>query len=276
MGLNDFNTAKKIANENLKIKNLNETEKRYNYKVLEKIYKQKGVNSELLKIKDSLILISSGSSSSRVVKSLNNLEIQIQLANSARDLNDSKIRYNTYLYILIICTVILLFSLITIRVSFNYQKEKGSRLELQNIMISSELDQKNRELMSKSNFIIQRNEFLKKIRTKLESSKGIHEKDFHSATHELNSVINSEKSYKEFDKMFVNVYPDFYIQLNKISNLSSTDLRLASYIKMNHSNSEIAIISGVSTRTIESQRYRLSKKLELDKDQTLNSFLLSL
>ena len=92
----------------------------------------------------------------------------------------------------------------------------------------------------------------------------------------LNSVINSEKSYKEFDKMFVNVYPDFYIQLNKISNLSSTDLRLASYIKMNHSNSEIAIISGVSTRTIESQRYRLSKKLELDKDQTLNSFLLSL
>ena len=276
LGLNDFNTAKKIANENLKIKNLNETEKRYNYKVLEKIYKQKGVNSELLKIKDSLILISSGSSSSRVVKSLNNLEIQIQLANSARDLNDSKIRYNTYLYILIICTVILLFSLITIRVSFNYQKEKGSRLELQNIMISSELDQKNRELMSKSNFIIQRNEFLKKIRTKLESSKGIHEKDFHSATHELNSVINSEKSYKEFDKMFVNVYPDFYIQLNKISNLSSTDLRLASYIKMNHSNSEIAIISGVSTRTIESQRYRLSKKLELDKDQTLNSFLLSL
>ena len=76
--------------------------------------------------------------------------------------------------------------------------------------------------------------------------------------------------------MFVNVYPDFYAKLNNITKLTSTDLRLASYIKMNHTNSEIAIISGVSTRTIESQRYRLSKKLNLEKDQSLNSFLLSI
>ena len=76
--------------------------------------------------------------------------------------------------------------------------------------------------------------------------------------------------------MFVNVYPDFYAKLNNITKLTSTDLRLASYIKMNHTNSEIAIISGVSIRTIESQRYRLSKKLNLEKDQSLNSFLLSI
>ena len=62
--------------------------------------------------------------------------------------------------------------------------------------------------------------------------------------------------------MFVNVYPDFYKKLNEISELTSTDLKLASLIKMNHSNNEIAIISGVSLRTIESQRYRLAKKLK--------------
>ena len=76
--------------------------------------------------------------------------------------------------------------------------------------------------------------------------------------------------------MFVNVYPDFYKKLNKVAKLSITDLRLASLIKMNHTNSEIAIISGLSTRTIESQRYRLSKKLKLEKNQSLNSFLLSI
>ena len=76
--------------------------------------------------------------------------------------------------------------------------------------------------------------------------------------------------------MFVNVYPEFYTKLNQIAELSTTDLRLASYIKMNHTNSEIAIISGVSSRTVESQRYRLSKKLYLKKDQSLNSFLLSM
>ena len=93
---------------------------------------------------------------------------------------------------------------------------------------------------------------------------------------ELNKVISSEKSYEEFDNMFVNVYPDFHHKLNQISKLSQTDLRLASYIKMNHNNNEIAQISGISLRTVESQRYRLSKKLKLDKNQDLNSFLITI
>ena len=275
LGLNNLEKAENIANKNLKVKNLSEQEKIYNYKVLENVYKAKGLNSKLLKIKDSLILISSGSSASKILKSLNNFETEVQLANSARELNESKIRYNTYLFVLIICSIILFFSLATIRVNYNYQKEKGNRLEAEKQLISSKLDQKNRELVSKSNFILQRNEYLKKIKTKLESSEST-ANNLQSASYELNSVINSEKSYKDFDKMFVNVFPDFYSKLNKIAELSSTDLRLASYIKMNHTNSEIAIISGVSSRTIESQRYRLSKKLNLDKDQSLNSFLMSI
>ena len=89
-------------------------------------------------------------------------------------------------------------------------------------------------------------------------------------------VIGSEKAYQDFDNMFVEVYPDFYTHLNGLTKLSKTDLRLAAYIKMNHTNDEIARISGVSIRTVESQRYRLSKKLQLDKGQSLNSFILKL
>jgi DNA-binding CsgD family transcriptional regulator len=276
LALNNLEEAENIAIKNLELKNLNEKEKQYNYKVLEKIYKIKGMNSKLLQVKDSLILMTSGLSSFKTMKSLNNLETEIQLASSARQLNESKIKYNTYLYILIICSVILFFSLVTIRINYNLQKEVGNRLEAEKKLIINELDQKNRELVSKSNFILQRNEYLKKIKTKLESSKEPDNSDLQSASYELNSVINSDKSYKDFDKMFVNVYPDFYTKLNQIAELSITDLRLASYIKMNHTNSEIAIISGVSSRTVESQRYRLSKKLYLKKDQSLNSFLLSI
>ena len=276
LALNNLEEAENIAIKNLELKNLNEKEKQYNYKVLEKIYKIKGMNSKLLQVKDSLILMTSGLSSFKTMKSLNNLETEIQLASSARQLNESKIKYNTYLYILIICSVILFFSLVTIRINYNLQKEVGNRLEAEKKLIINELDQKNRELVSKSNFILQRNEYLKKIKTKLESSKEPDNSDLQSASYELNSVINSDKSYKDFDKMFVNVYPEFYTKLNQIVELSTTDLRLASYIKMNHTNSEIAIISGVSSRTIESQRYRLSKKLSLKKDQSLNSFLLSM
>lgn len=275
LAINEIDTAKEIALKNLSFKNISDREKRYNYRVLEKIYKKTKNNEELLKVKDSLILISSGTNSSKVLKTLNDLETQILLSKSARELNESKIRYNTYLYILIIGSVILFFSLVTIRINYNYQKEKGSRLELEKEKVTEELNQKNRELVSKANFIIQRNDYLKNLQKKISSS--VNEEDYSTnmVSNELNRVINSEKSYEEFDNMFVNVYPDFYQKLNKISKLSQTDLRLASYIKMNHNNNEIANISGISLRTVESQRYRLTKKLNLDKDQDLNSFLMS-
>ena len=274
LALNHLDIAEEIALKNLETKKLNETEKLYNYRVLEKVYNKKKMNPKLIKIKDSLIIISSGLSTLKTIKSLKDLDTEIKLAKSARELNESKIKYNTYLSIFIICTVILFFSLVTIRVNYNYQKEKGNRLEIEKVLISNKLNQKNRELVSKTNFILQRNEYLKKIKSKLETSESSKE-NFERISFELNSVINSEKSYKDFDKMFVNVYPDFYEKLNEISELTSTDLRLASLIKMNHSNNEIAIISGVSLRTIESQRYRLAKKLKLEKNQSLNTFLLS-
>ena len=275
LGAGDLDKAEAVAKRNLKIKNISEAEKRYNYNVLEKVYLKKGLNSELLKVKDSLILITSGGSNSKILKTLNDLDTQIKISNSVRELNESKIRYNTYLYILIICTILLFFSLITIRINFNYQKEKGDRLELEKFAIKNELEKKNRELVSKSNFILQRNDYLKKLQKKFEDSK-VEEKSIKRLSKELNMVISSEKTYQDFDNMFIEVYPEFYKSLNQINKLSKTDLRLASYIKMNHSNDEIAQISGVSVRTIESQRYRLSKKLKLDKGGDLNSFILNI
>ncbi len=275
LGMNDLKKAEDIALDNLKFKNLSDKEKRYNYRVLEKVYQKEQNKEGLLKIKDSLILIASGVTNSRILKNFNDLETQMLLSNSARELNESKIRYNTYLFVLIIGSVILFFSLITIRINYNYQKEKGSRLELEKEKVLAELDQKNRELVSKANFIIQRNDYLKNLQKKITTTQ--EQEDYSSVmvSKELDKVINSEKSYDEFDKMFVNVYPDFYNKLNQISKLSQTDLRLASYIKMNRNNNEIADISGISLRTVESQRYRLTKKLNLE-NQDLNSFLISL
>jgi tetratricopeptide (TPR) repeat protein len=276
LGLENFKEAERVANENLKIKNLNDTEKKYNFKVLEKIYKHEGQDSKLLNIKDSLILIFSGASNSKIFSTLNSFENQIQIANTAKEINENKIKYNTYIYILIICSLILFFSLITIRISYNLQKEKGSRLEIEKKAVISKLEEKNRELVSKTNFIIQRNDYLKKIKKEVNSGKVDSKTSINRLSKELDLVIRSEKYYSDFDKMFVEVYPDFYNKLNASATLSQTDLRLASYIKMNHTNNEIASISGISLRTVESQRYRLSKKLNLGKDQNLNSFLLSI
>ena len=45
---------------------------------------------------------------------------------------------------------------------------------------------------------------------------------------------------------------------------------------MNQNTNEIAQLSGVSIRTIESQKYRLKKKLKLSREENLVNFLFKL
>ena len=79
------------------------------------------------------------------------------------------------------------------------------------------------------------------------------------------------------NKKFDEVYPGYFNKLIKYSNkLTQNDLRLCAYIRLNQTTKEIAQMCGVSIRTIESQKYRLRKKLKLSKDQSLTTFLFSL
>jgi tetratricopeptide (TPR) repeat protein len=275
LGLNDLTMAELVAKQNLQIKNLNKKEKKYNYKVLENVYKKKKLDAEIIKIKDSLILLSSSSFSSALVNKLGKLEINLNLAESKRLINENKLKSNRQLFTVIIMLTILLLGFLTLKSNYNLQLEKTQRLELLNQYFKNEVEKKNRELTSKVNFISQRNEYLKSLKRKISSNSKAENLTLFNVNKQLDLVLNSENVYSEFDKMFVNVYPEFYIELNKRFKLSKTDLRLAAYIKMNHSNNEIARISGVSKRTVETQRYRISKKLNLSPEQDLNSFIIN-
>lgn len=276
LGLNDLTMAEQVAKQNLQIKNLNKKEKKYNYKVLENVYKKKKLDAEIIKIKDSLILLSSSSFSSALANKLGKLEINLNLAESKRLINENKLKSNRQLFAVIIMLTILLLGFLTLKANYNLQLEKTQRLELLNQYFKNEVEKKNRELTSKVNFISQRNEYLKSLKRKISSNSKSENLTLFNINKQLDLVLNSENAYSEFDKMFVNVYPEFYIELNKRFKLSKTDLRLAAYIKMNHSNDEIARISGVSKRTVETQRYRISKKLNLSPEQDLNSFIITL
>jgi len=276
LGLNDLKMAEQLAKQNLQIKNLNKKEKKYNYKVLENVYKKKKLDAEIIKIKDSLILLSSSSFSSALANKLGKLEINLNLAESKRLINENKLKSNRQLFAVIIMLTILLLGFLTLKANYNLQLEKTQRLELLNQYFKNEVEKKNRELTSKVNFISQRNEYLKSLKRKISSNSKAENLTLFNVNKQLDLVLNSENAYSEFDKMFVNVYPEFYIELNKRFKLSKTDLRLAAYIKMNHSSDEIARISGVSKRTVETQRYRISKKLNLSPEQDLNSFIITL
>ena len=278
--LNDHTNAEKMALESLKGASLSRDIKKSNYEILESIYHQQNNTNKLIRVKDSLIKLNSFSSFSNIKDLFNNLETQILLSKKQSELNQNKIRYNTYLFILIIGLVILFFSLITIKVNFNYQKERNIRLEVEKNVSKTKLEKKQLELVSKTNFIAQRNNYLDILKHSVLKQKGKNkdsEKVSFEIEREIDRIIGSEKIFENFESQFTEVYPEFFkVLVLKYGKLSQTDLRLCAYIKMNQSTNEISQITGVSIRTVETQRYRLGKKIKLLDSESLNSVIISI
>ena len=194
------------------------------------------------------------------------------LDDKKRELISNEKRLNSTVFYFTITLSLLIIILIIFRINFKLQSERSKRFKLEKSQIENELSLKQRELFSKSNFILQRNDYLKSILEEVNNNTNS-QKAVDRIKKQVSGIINSESLYQEFDKKFVEVFPEFYKKLNANYSLSKTDFRLIAYIKMNKSNNEIARISGISIRTIQSQRYRLSKKLKLEKNQDLNSFI---
>ena len=270
LGMND--KAKDLILKNLKSKQISQPEKLNNYKLLEKIFVNENSIASLLSVKDSIIFLNEQPTYQFQEEEFSSLEKLILISEKQNDLRVSKIRNSRLTIIYIISFIILLLISVTLKFNFDLQKEKNKTLNFEKEKIKDELNLKQRELFSKINFISQRNEYLNRIKKQI----GKENSSFIRIKSEISNITNSEKAYKDFDKMFSQVYPKFYKKLNASVKLSQTDIRLASYIKMNHSNNEIARISGLSIRTVESQRYRLSKKLKLSNGEDLNSYILSI
>ena len=273
LGMND--AAKNLILENLNLEQLNQAQKINNFKLLEKIYTSAKSIENLLKVKDSIILYTEQPNQIFFDNEFNSLESLMLVSEKQNDLNISKSINNRNALVSIFLVAILFLIAVSLRFNYDLQKEKNTRLGMEKDKINEELKLKRRELFSKINFISQRNDYLNNIRDQLDGDIS-NTKNLKNIKRQIKNITTSEKAYEEFDKMFSQVYPNFYKRLNLTANLSQTDIRLASYIKMNHSNNEISRISGISLRTVESQRYRLSKKLNLNTGQDLNRFILDI
>ena len=267
--LKRFNDSEELVLDLLESDDKNGTNKIENLQLLQKVLTAQSRTREILLINDSLNYYLKKQNQIRNIE-FSDLESQLIISEKQKELNLNKIKYIKYQFFYSIFILSILAIVIILFYNYNYQKEKNSRLDLEKKQIMNELNSKNIELVSKANFIMQRNEFLINLNSR------VNKISTDNIKREITSVINAKKSYEEFDKIFTQVYPGFYENLKSKHDLSQTYLRLVAYIKMNENNNEIATLSGVSLRTVETQRYRLSKILKLKDDQDLNSYIKSI
>lgn len=70
------------------------------------------------------------------------------------------------------------------------------------------------------------------------------------------------------------MHPDFFTKLKNISaELTENDLRLCAYLRIGMRAKDIASMLSVSPASVNTNRYRIRKKLGLEKDDSLDDFI---
>ena len=279
LGLKNYEKAIASANRNINLIKLNlfNKSKINNYKILEKIYYEKGDLNNLIKVKDSLLVISKSGYDLNISNKMSDLETNIVLSKKRSEINKSRIMYNTYLFILIICFTILAFSLVSLRLNFNLEKEKSKKILNEKIIVENDLNHKKVELLNKSNFISQRNENLNYLLKSVDYIESDTPNSSIQIKQKIKDLLRTANLNDRFEKHFEDVYPGFFKSLIRHSSkLTQNDLRFCAYLKMNQSTDEIAKLTNTSIRTVESKKYRVKKKFKIGNDQSLTGFIHSI
>jgi DNA-binding CsgD family transcriptional regulator len=91
----------------------------------------------------------------------------------------------------------------------------------------------------------------------------------------INGSVQIDKDWENFNRHFEQVHQGFYSKLKKENqSLTSNDLRLSAMLRMNLSSKEVAAIMNVSPDSVKKARYRLRKKLQLEEEADLHSFMM--
>lgn len=179
---------------------------------------------------------------------------------------------------------------------------KSQKLELEKQKQQTELDYKNRELTSSALFLVQKNELLSSLQTELtlllenentskdaskNASKNVSKHNLNDISKEnsnkqslkklqrsVSNGLTQEQDWDTFRLRFGEVHPQFFIDLKaKFAEITPNEEKLCAFLRLNMTTKEIASLTNNSVRGVETSRYRLRKKLNLNEDVNLVEFL---
>lgn len=161
-------------------------------------------------------------------------------------------------------------------------KKEEEIMILKNQTLEHDLKHKSQDLASSTMNLLRKNEILLKIKDGIdlsirhfeddEKNRGIRE--LQKLKYEIRDNIEHDDDWKKFEQNFDVVYEDYLNRLGKkYPSLSIGDKKICAYLKMGLSSKDIAPLMNMSVHSVEMARYRLRKKLELDRSVNLSEFL---
>lgn len=90
----------------------------------------------------------------------------------------------------------------------------------------------------------------------------------------IDSNIESDDALKRFEEQFNLVHNNFMKKVReKHPDLTTSEIKMCAYVKMGLSSKEIAPLLNISVRGAETLRYRLRKKMGLEREDSLTEYL---
>jgi len=156
------------------------------------------------------------------------------------------------------------------------KKNKIAR-EKQEEIYKQEIAFKKKELTSQTLHLVQKSTFLQELKSNLEKIKQSPELfkiEFKRLVMLLKKESAEDKDWEVFKSYFSEVHNNFDNKIKTIAeDISEKEIRLASFLRMNLSTKEIASMLNVLPDSVLKSKYRLKKKLQLDKAADLTEFL---
>jgi len=282
--LSDFENCLKVIEECIllsKEQNLqNEEEKALELKI--KVLNKLGLSSEIELTVEEILKNKDYRYSVQIDQLLSGLESKNEILIKKAEIKDEKEKNSRIVFISIIVILILGFASAYF-LSRKVYLDKQMIIVNQNEKIAkSELEHKKRELAAISTNIVQENEQVSNILKDLKyySSLLKSEKDrnsFSPLIKSINRILSEKRKEDLYSDQFNAAYPGYLEYLTRTyTDLTTSDLKLCTFLRMNLNTKEIAEIMGLSVRSVESRRYRLRKKINLSKNEDLVSNLISL
>lgn len=163
----------------------------------------------------------------------------------------------------------------------NARKEKQI-MQLEKDKLEHDLQYKSQEMANLMINFVRKNEMLTEIKSDIfkvvSALKNNNVKDIRQlllvVNNKIDSNIQSDEVLKRIEEQFDLVHNNFMKRLQeKHPDLSLNERMMCAYLKMNLSTKEIAPLLNISVRGVETIRYRIRKKFDLNRDDSLIEYL---
>lgn len=152
--------------------------------------------------------------------------------------------------------------------------------ELKNAKLQTELNLKSRALTSSAMNLIQKNELLSQVKQTLKTMDKSNwsvqsNTDINRLVKSIDKDLASGEEWAQFEENFDQVHGNFIRRLKEAyPKLTPQEIKFSAYLRMNLNSKEIAHLLNISVRGVEIGRYRVRKKLALERKDNLSDFLM--